>query len=343
MANRATLKDVARESGLSLATVNRVIAGAKGVREATALRVLQAAEVVGYHGANLIEQNTRTLGPTLRLGVLLHKGKQAFYQDFEQAFVRAADAHPGIRVETTINFADNQSPKGVAEQMRAMVGQVDVLAATAINHHETAEAARALEADGVPCFSLLSDFAQGVRKSYFGLNNLMVGRGAARMLALTARKPGKIALFVGGNRWHGHELREMGFRLQFREAASDFVVLDTLVNLETRQLTYEATLDLLSRHPDLVGIYLAGGGMEGAIMALREEKAPGEIALVVNERTQESYAALADGYVNPIVGTPLDQLCRRVIDAAAALQLGAGVPAEGQVFFDPALLLPEFF
>ena len=84
--------------------------------------------------------------------------------------------------------------------------------------------------------------------------------------------PGKLAVFVGGYRWHGHELRETGFRSYLREYAPDFSVLDTMVNLETRQLTYEATLNLLDRNPDLRGLYCAGGGMEGAIAALRETR-----------------------------------------------------------------------
>ncbi len=32
------------------------------------------------------------------------------------------------------------------------------------------------------------------------------------MIASITHQPGKIAVFVGGYRWHGHELRETGFR-----------------------------------------------------------------------------------------------------------------------------------
>jgi LacI family transcriptional regulator len=69
----------------------------------------------------------------------------------------------------------------------------------------------------VPCFALLNDFAQGVRQSYVGLNNLKVGRIAAHMIATAVHRPGKTAVFVGGYRWHGHALRETGFRSYVRE------------------------------------------------------------------------------------------------------------------------------
>ncbi len=45
----------------------------------------------------------------------------------------------------------------------------------------------------------------------------------------------------------------------------EFEVLDALVNLETRRLTYGLMMDTLSHHPDLVGLYCIGGGMEGVL------------------------------------------------------------------------------
>lgn len=342
MARRPTLQDVAAEAGVSIATVNRVVGAAPGVREETARRVAEAAARVGYHGRNLIAQNVLKTLPEVRLGFVLHKEKQDFYIAFGEALRQAAAAARGARVTARIIYSPSQAPSDVAEQLIRLKGHVDVVAATAINHGTVTEAVADLAESDIPCLALLSDFGQGVRAGYFGLNNLKIGRGAAHLLGATARKPGKIALFVGGNRWHGHELRETGFRSQFREAEPGFQVLDTLINLETRQLTYEAMLDLLGRHPDLVGCYLAGGGMEGAIAALREEVAPRQIALVVNEGTAESRRAMEDGYVSAIVATPLERMCRDLIDEMIRMTTD-NTPAPGQSFFDPTILLPEFF
>lgn len=343
MSRRPTLHDVAKEAGVSIATVNRVVSGAEGVREETARRVAEAASRVGYHARVLIEKNARVVLPVVRLGVVLHKEKQEFYRNFASALEHAANHFSQANLRLDLHFSTSQAPRDVATDLLGMIGKVDVVAATAVNHHQITEAVTEMRAAGVPVYALLSDFAQGVRESYFGLNNLKAGRGAARMLEAICNRKGKIALFVGGNRWHGHELREMGFRLHFRETEPGFEVLDTLVNLETRQLTYEATLDLLLRHPDLAGMHLAGGGMEGAIAALREEVPPGQVALVVNERTQESFQAMEDGYVSMIIGTPLEQLCQALIAAAVGRVLGPNSPQPGQNFLDPTLYLPEFF
>lgn len=341
MTRRPTASDVARVAGVSTATVDRVLNGRENVRPATVRRVHDAAREIGYHAAPLIGHRMQAEAPRLRLGVVLHKERQAFYQAFKLEIERAVARATSVRATVVVDFATSQAPSEFAEKMEAMAGRADVVAATAVAHPDVTEAVTRLNARGIPCLALLSDFAQGVRQTYLGTNNLKIGRIAAHVIATTTHRPGKVAVFVGGHRWQGHELRETGVRSYFREHAPEFRILDTLVNLETRQLTYEATLDLLGRHPDLRGLYCAGGGMEGAIAALQEMRRPGEVALVVNELTPESRAALAGRHVSMVIATPLVQLCSDLVHLAAnASQAGVG-QAGGQHFLSPDLLLPE--
>ncbi|MFV2034694.1 MAG: LacI family DNA-binding transcriptional regulator [Halocynthiibacter sp.] len=342
MSRRPTIKDIACEAGVSVATVNRVLNAYPGVREETGRRVSEAAHRIGYHATNLIEKRLRPDLPEIRFGFVLHKENQAFYRTFVEHIRAQVAAYPSARCSAKMVFSASQAPSEVSQLMRSMIGKVDVVAAMAVNHNSITEAVIYLERAGIPTFAMLSDFAQGHRLNYIGLNNLKVGRGAAKMLALAARKPGKIAFFVGGHRWHGHDLRETGFRSFFREHGAKFEVLDTLVNLETRQLTYEATLNLFSRHSDLRGIYLAGGGMEGAIAALREEREPGDVVLVVNELTTETRQALGDGYVTMVISTPLERLCSELISQMAATRQGETVLVPSQTFLSTVIYLPEF-
>lgn len=341
MARRTTIHDVAREAGVSTATVDRVLNAREKVREDTARRVYEAARLVGYHATPLIGQRVQMDLPRLRLGVVLHKEKQAFYQTFKAEIERAVAQATGLRASAIIEFAPSQTPADFAALMDGMATRVDAVAATAVTHPDVTEAVSRLNAKDIPCFALLNDFAQGVRQNYLGLNNMKIGRIAAHLIAQTSHQPGKIAVFVGGYRWHGHELRETGFRSYFREYGPQFTVLDTLVNLETRQLTYEATLDLLNRHPDLRGIYCAGGGMEGAIAALREVRQPGDVQLIVNELTPESRAALISRHVGMAIATPLGRLCADLVTLAAEAVRDGITPLQGQHFLPPDLYLPE--
>lgn len=341
MANRPTIKDVAKEANVSVSTVDRALNGRMIVREETLRKISEAAHRVGYHARGLINLRLNEVVPERRYGFVLLKEKQEFYRNFKLQIEQAAAARTDVRAHVDVRFAHSQSPEEFAELLRDLGRSVDAIGAIAVNHRSLDQVVQDLREKGVPTFSMLNDFAQGIRHNYIGLNNMKIGRQAAWTITRTCPVPGKLAIFVGGNRWHGHDLREVGFRAFQRDSAAGFTVLDTLVNLEARQLTYEATLDLLHRHRDLRGIYVAGGGMEGAIAALREVRAPDEVALVVNELTAESRSALLDGYLRMVIVTPLRELCVETLDLMNRAIEGGDDGATGQYFLDPRIILPE--
>lgn len=341
MSRRPTIADLADRAGVSVATVDRVLNGRHRVREETARRVYEAASEIGYHAAALIHQRITADLPKMDFAFLLQKESQPFYRSFGAALQEAADGISGLRVNAQIEYVKNQTPAEVAERLEALGARAQAIAATSLDHHSVTQVVQSLRERGKPVFSLLSDFAQGMRESYVGLNNLKVGRIAAWLISRTAPRTGKVAIFVGSHRWHGHELRETGFRSYFREYAPQFEILETLVNLETRQVTYEATLNLLSRYPDIAGFYVAGGGMEGAIGALREEIPDPLPSVVVNELTVDSAAALQDHTIVGAIATPLPLLCRSLLDLMAnAVRFGPS-DTPGQLFLPPVLHVPE--
>ena len=341
MARRPTIKDIAKEANVSVSTVDRALNGRMTVREDTLRKIAEAAHRVGYHAKGLINLRLDEVVPERRFGFILLKEKQEFYWNYRCEIERAVAARTDVRGHAVIRFAQSQSPDEFAKLLRELGERVDAIGAIAVNHRSLDQVVQDLRDKGVPTFSMLNDFAQGIRRNYIGLNNIKIGRQAAWTITKTCPIPGKLAIFVGGNRWHGHDLREVGFRAFQRDSAPEFKVLDTLVNLETRQLTYEATLDLLHRHRDLRGIYVAGGGMEGAIAALREVRAPDEVALVVNELTAESRAGLLDGYVRMVISTPLRDLCGELVRLMIGAIDGGDDGSVGQYFLDPRIVLPE--
>lgn len=330
---RAGMADLAKAAGVSIATIDRALNGRETVHQDTRDVILAAALRINHPAAARLANKQVDL-PDVRFGVVLHKQGQDFYKDFADELHRAVAAAIGVKGRLVLEFSISQSPSEMAGHLRSMAGRCDVLAATAVNHPEVTAAVEDLAAQGLSVFSLLSDFAQGARAGYFGLNNLKVGRTAGWAMALAAKGPGVMAIFVGGHRWHGHELRETGFRAFLRECAPHLTVLDPLVNLETRQLTYETTLTLLARQPTLRGIYVAGGGMEGAIAAMREARPAGDLAMVVSALTGDSRAGLAEGLVTLVTNTPLEKLCRDLIVVMTRV-VSDGPPEGGIQYFLP--------
>jgi LacI family transcriptional regulator len=338
---RPTITELARTAGVSVATVDRVLNGRLPVRDDTARKVWAAAEAIGFHGANAIRTRILADRPANHLGFILQKERHSFYVNFAEEIEAAARRIQDRNVKVSIQFAKTAEPAELADLLLRMGGGVQAIAATGIDHHDVTSAVTALRQREIATFSLLSDFAQGVREAYLGLNNMKVGRSAAWLMSKSAPRPGKVVLFIGGHRYHGHALRETGFRAYMREYAPGFEVMDAIVNLETRQLTQEALLGALARHDDIVGVYCAGGGMEGAIAALREIDCGEKIGCLVNELTPESRQALLERRITGIFQTPLRELCTDLV-AAMLHTIDHGMAENpGQRFVPAILWVPE--
>ena len=332
MVKRPTIRDLADASGVSVATVDRVLNGRHRVREETARRVYNAAASIGYHAVGLLRQRVFQDLPHHRLGFLLQRPTQPFYQTLAREIEQAANANTACRITAQIEYAAASTPAAIIEKIKLLASRNQAIALVGPDYPAVTAEVEDLKAKGIPIFSILSDLASGVRQSYVGLNNQKAGRTAAWMIAKAAKRPGKVVCFVGSHRYHGHELREIGFRSYFRENAPDFEVLETLINLETPEITHEATINLLKQHPDLVGFYVCGGGMEGAISAVREESLAGKLVVVVNELTPDSRAALADDVVTMAIATPVKNLCNELITLMTASIGAEGDTIAGQMF-----------
>lgn len=141
-----------------------------------------------------------------------------------------------------------------------------------------------------------------------------MGRMAAWLLSRLCPAASKVALLLGSHRYLCQEQCEISFRSYLREAAPQFHVLETLVSLEDPQLAQNAALELLHQHPDLAGIYVAGGGIEGVIDALRDTP-QAQLVTVCHDLTDITRQALLDGSVTAVLSHPLPAMARALCDA----------------------------
>jgi len=318
MSKRLTITDLARHAGVSVATVDRLLNGRHPVREETARQIYDAANAIGFHAAGLLRQRVERDLPSYRLGFLLQRPEQHFYVSLGEQLAQAVAAARQFRGICAIEYLEDQTPGHVSAKMKALASRCQALAVASVDHPIINGTVAELRQRGVPIFSILSDFASDARTGYVGLNNRKVGRTAAWAIARGAKGPGKVGVFVGSHRFLGHEMREIGLRSYFREHAPQLEVLESYVNLEETSIAYEATFHILQRHPDLVGLYVAGGGMEGVIAALREDASTRNVIAVCNEITPDSRAALAENILALVLATPLARLSAELVQIMAA-------------------------
>ena len=327
---RPTLNDVAKAADVGIATVDRVLNKRAPVSRETAERVYLAAESIGYHATSLIRQRLDETAEPRTLGFLIQRRSEHFYDGLGAELAAATRATSLITGRPMIEYLEDISPQNVADRLTALSRRVDALAVVAADHPIISESVAQISQSGKPVISLLSDLTAAQRAGFVGIDNRKAGRTAAWCISRLARTPGKIGIFIGSHRYLGQETAEMSFRSYFREKAPDFTLLEPVSSFEKSQFAYEGMQDLLRRHPDLVGVYVAGGGMEGVIEALRESGRGQDIVAVCNELIPETRSALIDGIIDLVIATPVARLAEKTVEA---LVRAMGHKSDGQIRF----------
>ncbi|MGI0523005.1 LacI family DNA-binding transcriptional regulator [Rhizobium giardinii] len=310
---RPTIRDLANAAGVSIATANRVIGGSGNVKQSTMQRVKEAAQEIGFYGMGAIDSRIAATRTKYRFGFLLHQPSRQFYLNLAQALRVAAERIPDCSIDLRIEFLDDLSPQNVAEKMLELAETCDAIGVVAAVHPIVSQAVETLKTQGKPVFALISQIAPTGQVHFIGLDGWKVGRTAAWMFEHVCDRPGKLGVLMGNPRYRCQEMNESGFRSYFREYASDFTILEPRSTFESKAVAEEMTENLLKQHPDLQGLYVAGGGISGALAALRSTGNAGKVMLVGYELMDITKQALLDGAMTFVISHPLNRVAEEAL------------------------------
>ncbi len=311
---KTTIKDLSLAAGLSVATINRVLAGAENVRPATRQLVQDAAERIGFYGLGAITGRVAAARPKLRFGVQLLQPHRPFYQLLAQHLREAALACTEADIDLVIDHLEDLSPQITAQRARALAQNCHAVSITSAVHPLVSEAIADIQAMDVSVFALISQLATAGTVHYVGLDNWKAGRMAAWMMHQCAENAGNIGILMGNFRYRNQEMNEAGFRSYFREHAPEFTLLEPLPTFESAAVAEEMTEKLLQAHENLVGLFVAGGGISGALTALRSRVNPhGKMVVAGFDLMDTTRAALMDGSMDFVIAHPIAQLAQSLI------------------------------
>jgi len=265
-----TIKDVAREANMSVATVSRVLNGSGPVSEKARRLIREVAgkmRYVPHSGArSLITSKTETLG------VLLPD----LYGEFFSEVIRGMDdtaQRNGFHLLISRAYADRN---GIETAIRAMRGRVDGVVVMSPD----LDAESLLNLPSTIPVVLLCSVPRGNEIDSLTIQNC---RGAREMVThLLSLGHRRIAIIKGSPRNYDAAERLRGYRFALREAG---IAPDTsleLVGNFTEAGGYAATVELLAMTVRPTAIFAANDSMAiGALSALRESgvEVPEEMAV----------------------------------------------------------------
>lgn len=310
---RPTIPDLAKFAGVSVSTVNRVINDAESVRPITRERVLLAAEEIGFYGLGSIEHSVKSGREIHRIGVILQQQSRTFYRVLGEALQRAANNYSDGTVELTLWYHDNLAPDHIASLLLEMGQNCESVGLVSANHPVISDAIDLVSRSGIPVVGLISPLSARSNVGFLGLDGWKVGRTAAWAFDKMVRTPRKIGILIGNHRYRIQELNESGFRSYFREHNSEFTLLEPLATYESAAVAREMTEKLLDENPDMCGLFVSGGGITGALAAIRDRPRRDDFVVVGYELIDATRAALIDGTLSFLISHPVEAFTQEVV------------------------------
>jgi LacI family transcriptional regulator len=311
---RATVADVAEYAQVSVATVDRVINQRAPVKEETTQRVLQAAKALNFRATRLIYDSLAKTHKEYTVGIILQGKSNPFYRLLGESFTEAGK-RPSSQCRVEICYLDDLSTKSVVDAITKLASYTDVVGVVTADHPQINEAIEIATNKGTAVFSLISPINSPQVKVHLGVNTLKFGRTAGWYIANLCHTSGTIGVIIGSHRYQCQEVYLASFTSFLHKKRPDLKIVDTVISLESASLAQQATEELISQYPDLVGIYCIGSGIEGVIEALRFDNSHQRIKTICHELTEVTEQALKDEIIHVVMSNRRSVLAEKLLKA----------------------------
>lgn len=268
----STIRDVADEAEVSVATVSRVFNGKDTVRDATKQRVLDAARRLDYlpneTARNLRAQKTQTVG------VLLPNMHGEFFAQISRGLDRRATEH-GHHVLVSNSHTDEAEAKSVLRSLRGRVeGLIILWPRLDIDFLED------LVPSGLPIVLLSTSAAQSRFRS-LAFNNRAGAYSAVQHLAQHGHD--RVAILTGDPVNFDAQERLAGYRDAVRDLELEANPAFELEGDFTQESGRSAVKQLLNADPQPTALFASNDSMAvGALRGLHEAgvQVPGDVAVI---------------------------------------------------------------
>ncbi len=328
---RPTVIDIAREAGVSLATVDRVLNARPGVSLSKVAAVQDAVARLGWvrdvAAANLAR------GRDTRVVAVLSDGGGQFVETLAQAFEAAARLAATARMQVEVLRVPPEDPHALTATLAGLRGDVSGVALLAAETPLARDAIRALRARGIPVVTVASDLPGTERARFVGIDGHAAGRTAGVLMgrflgASPSGQPAQVAVLAPSMLLRDSVERRRGFDAALLEGFPQVEALQTLETHGSAETLALVLRELRAHAPRLRGLYLLGGGHRALDAALDDLCLPERPVVIGHELTPHARAALLAGRLDAVVAQNPGHLARSALRLIRAQADGLPVDEE---------------
>lgn len=260
--NMASIKDIAREAGVSIGTVDRVLHNRGRVSDETKARIEAVMDQLNYK-PNHVAQGLAVTKKKLNLCFcVLDSERNPFYYDIRKAAEKRAVKlkQYGVTVNICVIDPDNEMKNYLTKEVRGALDHADGIATIGFVSSEFRKELKKAMDRKVPIVFYNSRLDEIKPLAFVGCNYIDSGRLAAGIAARIGGKDAKVGVFTQGyelsKQMVSYTERMLGFQREIEERYPNMEIVDTRnISLETRQ-NEETVKEVLQRYPDMNIAYI---------------------------------------------------------------------------------------
>lgn len=312
-AKRSKIDDVVKLTGLSRATIDRVVNSRPGVRAETKVRVDAALLELGF------APDAMTLRKVVQpkvVSVLLSRGTNPFFAELRKGIEQYIGELREQNVKVHFGGFDPYRPETVVERLRKVPSGTTSVVMVGVDAPEVESAIDELSDKGIRVVTIVSDVPRSKRVAYVGQDNFAAGNTAGKLMCQIAGiGEGEIAILIGHVQFRHLLDRQSGFQQTLALRRPDLTVIQTKPYGTEPWRARDIVKTLREQHPQLKGIYLCGGGQPHLIEEFTSWPSSKPV-VIGHEVTVDSRSALASGTYNLVVAHDVLELGRKTINFA---------------------------
>ena len=335
MTHRFPIKEIARQSGLGVATVDRVLNNRAHVSPQTRQRVLSAIDELAGQEAQLAARGRRLFfdfvieAPNRFTREVRAAGEAVLPQ------IGAAVCRPRFLMQEIMS-----DEEVVASLARILKRGSHGVCLKVRDTPKIRQAVNRLCEAGIPMVTLVTDLKDTERLAYIGLDNAGAGRTAAYLVAKMMRDAeGSVLATRSHERFLGEEERERAFVEMLGDRCPNLQVISLQGGrggtLETSKML-ENALDAMT---DLRAVYSIGGGNRSILATLDENKLIPEL-YIAHDLDADNRRLIRDRRIDFILHHDLSLDMRHIFQVFLAHHK-LMIPTEESLISNVQVLTPE--